>query len=61
MAENKTKPAMRGPGGRGPGRGMRPVEKAKDFKGSIRRLFSELKAFKIVIVIFLAIFLFFLY
>ena len=40
----------RGPMGRGHGMG-RPVEKAKDFKGAIKRLFSELKNFKILITI----------
>lgn len=35
----------------GPGRGPRPVEKAKDFKSAIKRLFSELKIFKILIII----------
>lgn len=35
--------------GRGPGH--RPVEKAKDFKSAIKRLFSELKIFKILIII----------
>ena len=37
---------------RGPGA---PVEKAKDFKGAIKRLFSELKGFKILILISLVL------
>ena len=39
MADNnsyKQPPRRRGPGG--PGRGMMPAEKAKDFKGSIGKL-----------------------
>lgn len=36
---------------RGPGRGPAPAEKANDFKGSIKRLFSELKSFHILIII----------
>ena len=35
----------------GPGAGPAPAEKAKDFKGAIKRLFSELKPFKILIFI----------
>jgi len=35
----------------GPGRGPRPVEKAKNFKSAIKRLFSELKIFRILIVV----------
>lgn len=40
-----------GPGGPGPGR--RPVEKAKDFKGSLKRLLTYLKPFKLQIVFIL--------
>ena len=37
---------------RGPGMGGRaPAEKAKDFKGAMKRLFKELKSFRILIVI----------
>ena len=36
---------------RGPGMGPAPAEKANDFKGAIKRLFTELKAFHILIVI----------
>ena len=35
----------------GPRRGQNPGEKAKDFKGAMRRLFSELKPFKILIIL----------
>ena len=41
---NKTAP-KRGPMGRGPA----PAEKAKDFKGALKRLFSELKSFRFFI------------
>jgi len=41
--ENKTPKKHHGPN--------RPVEKAKDFKGSIKRLVSELKSFKVLIVV----------
>ena len=37
--------------GGGPGMGHGPVEKAKDFKGAIKRLFSELKKFRLLIII----------
>ncbi len=41
-----------GPGGGGPGRhGMMMVEKAKDFKGSIKKLASYLSAYKIRLII----------
>ena len=47
--ENKISRRPKGP------RGMRVAEKAKDFKGSIKRLVSELKEHKIIIVaLFLA-------
>ena len=36
---------------RGPGSKMNPAEKAKDFKGAIKRLFKELKSFKVLIFI----------
>ena len=56
MAENRTKPSMRGPGGRGPGRGMGSVEKAKDFKGTLNTLVKKyLAVYKIwlsIVVIF---------
>ena len=39
MAENNRKPPMRG--GHGPGRGMGPVEKAKDFKGTLNTLVTK--------------------
>ncbi len=35
----------------GPRRGQNPGEKAKDFKGAMKRLFSELKPFKILIIL----------
>ena len=40
----------RGPMGGGP-RGMNPGEKAKDFKGAIRRLFKELRKYRILMLI----------
>ncbi len=42
------RPMRRGPGGP---RGMMPGEKAKDFKGTIRRLFSHLGHFKLTILL----------
>ena len=52
MEENNTtsRPPRRGPMGHGPGMGN-PAEKAKDFKGAIKRLFKELKPFMALIVI----------
>ncbi len=52
MEENNTtsRPPRRGPMGHGPGMGG-PAEKAKDFKGAIKRLFKELKPFMALIVI----------
>ena len=38
-------PFKRGPMGRGPAMSM-PTEKAKDFKGTAKRLFNYLKPFK---------------
>lgn len=50
MANNeKFTPKRRGP--MGPGMGGGPAEKAKDFKGAIKRLFKELKDFRILIYI----------
>ena len=46
---NETRAPRRGP--RGPMGGGAPAEKAKDFKGAIKRLFSELKDFRILIAI----------
>ena len=49
MNEEKTN---RPPRGRFGGRGMSaPAEKAKDFKGAIKRLFSELKGFRFLILV----------
>lgn len=50
MSEEKTfnaPPRRRGHGGRG----MMPVEKAKDFKGSIKKLFAYLGSYKIAILV----------
>ena len=51
-AHNKTAPGPRGPmgGGHGP-RGMMPGEKAKDFKGTMRKLFKYLGRFLPAIVV----------
>lgn len=52
MADNKSykqTPRHRGPGG--PGRGMMPAEKAKDFKGSIGKLIKYVGSYKIAIFI----------
>ena len=43
------RPGMGHGPGRGPGRGMMPGEKAKDFKGTIRKLFSYLGKYRIAI------------
>ena len=48
MSNNGSRPPRRGPMGRGPGV---PGEKAKDFKGAVRRLISELKTYKMFIII----------
>ena len=54
MANNeKFTPRRRGP--MGPGMGGDPAEKAKDFKGAIKRLFKELKDFRILIYIALTL------
>ena len=51
MSENARNTARRpGPGpGHGPGRGMMPGEKAKDFKGTVKKLFSYLGKYRIAI------------
>ena len=49
MTDNTTNRPRRGPGG--PGRAMMPVEKAKDFKGSIGKLLAYIGHFKIAIFI----------
>ena len=50
-ANNAPRP-VRGPRGGGPGGpGMMPVEKAKDFKGSLKKLFAYIKPFRTVIII----------
>lgn len=46
----KMPPKTRGPM-RGPGRGMMPGEKAKDFKGSIGKLLAYLGNYKIGIIV----------
>ena len=51
-AHNKTAPGPRGPMGSGHGpRGMMPGEKAKDFKGTMRKLFKYLGRFLPAIVV----------
>lgn len=48
----RTPPMGRGPMGRGPGRGMSmPVEKAKDFRGTLRRLSYYLKPHMVQLVL----------
>ena len=52
--ENETNRPPRGPRmgpGRGPGHGMGAGEKAKDFKSAMKRLFSELKDFRKLIIV----------
>ena len=44
MSETNTKMRRRGPMG---GRGMAPAEKAKDFKGSIKKLISYIGRYKV--------------
>ena len=48
MSNNESRPPRRGPMGRGPGA---PGEKAKDFKGAVKRLISELNKYKVFIII----------
>lgn len=43
--QNKKRPMM----GHGPGRGMMPGEKAKDFTGTIQKLFAYLGSYRIVL------------
>lgn len=46
-----TKRPMRGPmGGRGPGAGMMPGEKAKDFKGTFKKILAYMGSYKIALV-----------
>ncbi len=48
---NKSRPVKMGRGGP-PGSGMmRPAEKAKDFKGSLKRLLGYLKPYKYILII----------
>ena len=48
---NETKRPMRGPmGGRGPGAGMMPGEKAKDFKGTFKKILEYMGSYKIALV-----------
>lgn len=49
MANVMTRPPRRGP--MGPGMGNGPMEKSKDFKGAMKRLFRELNNFRVIIVI----------
>jgi len=44
--QNRIRPPRRGPGA-----GQQPIEKAKDFKSAIKRLFNELKGFKMFIIV----------
>lgn len=46
---NENRPPRRGP--MGPGMGPGPAEKAKNFKSAIKRLFKELRKFRIIIAI----------
>ena len=48
--EFKNTPRRRGP--MGPGMGGAPAEKAKNFKVAIKRLFSELKNFRILLSVY---------
>ena len=49
--ETKTPRAPRDMGMRGPGMGGGKGEKAKDFKGAMKRLFKELKPFRVLVII----------
>ncbi len=60
MAEHKTTefhgaPRRQGPGGGMHGGGMGPVEKAKDFKGSFRKLSSYIGRYKIAVFVVMAL------
>ena len=46
-----SEPKRNAPRPHGPGRGMMPTEKAKDFKGSFKKLISYLSPFKFKILI----------
>lgn len=52
MSNHSHSPKRRGPMG-GPGGGMAPTEKAKDFKGTMKKLFHYLGKYKIAILIVL--------
>ena len=54
MSESKTNTAQRrhGPMG-GPGRGMMPGEKAKDFKGTLKKMIAFMGRFKAALVVVL--------
>lgn len=48
---NETKRPMRGPmGGRGPGAGIMPGEKPKDFKGTFKKILAYMGSYKIALV-----------
>lgn len=54
-----SEPKRNAPRPHGPGRGMMPIEKAKDFKDSFKKLISYLSPFKfkiLIVVIFAAAF-----
>ena len=53
-----SEPKRNAPRPHGPGRGMMPTEKAKDFKGSFKKFISYLSPFKfkiLIVVIFAAL------
>lgn len=50
MSKEQSSAPKMGPGGRGPGAGMVPGEKAKDFKGTIRKLINYMGQYKIAMV-----------
>lgn len=53
IKKTSTKRRQHGPMGGGPMGGMGPVQKAKDFKGSMKKLLKELSAYKMRIIIVL--------
>ncbi len=55
MSNDKHNKPKRGPMGGGPGHGMMPGEKAKDFKGTMGKLFKHMKSYVVWLVIVLIV------
>ena len=53
-AQTQERRRRRGPGGHGPGAGMMPAEKPKDFKGTLKKMIAFMGRFKAALVVVLA-------